>query len=367
MNRIKTKIHDTTDRIKGLRSTETEPLKIGWFFFLAFLFIFTAVPFIGIFSSLGLTVLGFALGITEYFSSLAFLVGVYNYSRSKKHISLWYRLTIISLVLLILLFLPFIIFFYIYDLLTTKLHLYNLRRNLDLVLLRFVLFIFTFGIIFTASIIPPDNLPPDILLLDDNIVVKLILVLVFVVYNLLKIWLVHMAVPGKEKIYSRYKINREFQYIDDFFLSLCLLVKQFIYENGFDSFFSFFLIISAIYATMKTAQYFKSNIRHTNCLQKILSDLENCIDCLALVDPKTELRVRINIDTTFLRVCYKNGNKKVKKAIESIYSLVFSGTAEGNEEQGKNSKIHCPFTYNCTAAQMKTNIETTLNAIVRAL
>ena len=165
---------------------------------LAFLFIFTAVPFIGIFSSLGLTVLGFALGITEYFSSLAFLVGVYNYSRSKKHISLWYWLNIISLVLLILLFLPFIIFFYIYDLLTTKLYLYNLRRNLDLVLLRFVLFIFIFGIIFTASIIPP-----DILLLDDIIVVKLILVLVFVVYNLLKIWLVHMAVPGKEKIYSR--------------------------------------------------------------------------------------------------------------------------------------------------------------------
>ena len=65
-------------------------------------------------------------------------------------------------------------------------------------MLRFVLFIFTFGIIFTASIIPP-----DILLLDDIIVVKLILVLVFVVYNLLKIWLVHMAVPGKEKIYSR--------------------------------------------------------------------------------------------------------------------------------------------------------------------
>lgn len=357
MNRIKTKIHDTTDRIKGLRSTETEPLKIGWFFFLAFLFIFTAVPFVGILSSFGLTVLGFVLGITEYVSSVVFLVGVYNYSRSKTPISLWYRLTIISLVLLILLFLPFIIFFYVYDLLTTKLHLYNLRRNLDLVLLRLVLFIFTFGVIFTASILLP----------DDNIVVKLILVLVFAVYNLLKIGLVHMAVPGKEKIYSRYKINREFQYIDDFFLSLCLLVKQFICGNGFDSFFSFFLIISAIYAAMKTAQYFKSNINHTNCLQKILSDLENCIDCLALVDPKTELRVRINIDTTFLRVCYKNGNKKVKEAIESIYSLVFSETAEGNEEQGKNSKIHCPFTYNCTAAQMKTNIETTLNAIVRAL
>lgn len=362
MNRIKTKIHDTTDRIKGLRSTETEPLKIGWFFLLAILFIFTAVPFIVIFSSLGLTVLGFALGITEYLSSLAFLVGVYKYPRCKKHISLWYWLTIISLVLLILLFSPFIIFFYIYDLLTTKLHLYNLRRNLDLVLLRFVLFIFTFGIIFTASIIPP-----DILLLYDNIVVKLILVLVFAVYNLLKIGLVHMAVPGKEKIYSRYKINREFQYIDDFFLSLCLLVKQFVYENGFDSFFSFFLIISAIYAAMKTAQYFKSNINHTNCLQKILSDLENCIDCLALADPKTELRVRINIDTTFLRGCYKNGSKKVKEAIESIYSLVFSETAEGNEEQGKNSKIHCPFTYNCTAAQMKKNIEKTLNYIVKAL
>lgn len=354
MNRIKTEIHDTIDRIKGMSGTATNNLKKGEFIFLIIILAFTILPFISFF---GLTVLGFTLGITAYISSVVFLVGEYKYLRSKNPNRFWDRITIISLSILIVLFSPFIVFILIYNLLATKLHLYKLGRNPDLVMLRLVLLIFTFGIIFFPFVLLPDN----------NIVVKLMLVFVFVAYKLLKIGLVHMVVHGDEKRYSRYKINCEFQYIDDFFLSLCLLVKQFIDQNEFKTFFSYFVIISAIYATMKAAQYFKSNIRHTNCLQKILSDLENCIDCLDLADPKSELRIRINIDTTFLRVCYKNGNKKVKKAIESIYFLVFSGTAEGNEEQGKNSKIHCPFTYNCTAAQMKTNIEKALNDIARAL
>ena len=308
------------------------------------------------FSHFGSISLGIVFGIIAYITSLTFSVSIYNFSCSESHITLWFYLTLASLFVLIVLFSPFIILFYIYKFITTKLHLNSLSRNLELFLLRAALFFITLLIIFSTAVMLPNNLAA-----------QLVLVIVFVVYNLLKRWLVYIAVPGKKKIYYRYKIKREFQYIDDFILSLCLLVKQFIFEQGFDNFLSFFLIISAIYATLKAAEYFKSNTRHTNCLQIILSDLENCIDCLALVDPKTELRVRINIDTTFLRVCYKNGNKKVKKAIESIYSLVFSGTAEGNEEQGKNSNIHCPFTYNCTAAQMKTNIETTLNAIVRAL
>ena len=37
MNRIKTKIHDTTDRIKGLRGTENKPLEIWRFLLLAFI------------------------------------------------------------------------------------------------------------------------------------------------------------------------------------------------------------------------------------------------------------------------------------------------------------------------------------------
>lgn len=354
MNRIKTEIHDTIYRIKGLRGTATNTLKMSEFIFLIIILAFTILPFISLF---GLTVLGFTLGITAYISSVVFLVGGYKYLRFKIPNRFWDRLTIISLVCLILLFFPLIVFFYIYNLLANKLHLNNISRNPDLVLLRLVLFIFTFGIIFSSSIYLPDN----------NVVVKLMLVLVFVVYNVLKRVLVYVVTPGKEKRYSRYKINREFKYIDDFILSLCLLVKLFIYEKEFDNFLSFFLIISAIYATMKATEYFKSNTSHTNCLQIILSDLEHCIDCLDLADPQSELRVRIHIDTTFLRVCYNNGSKKVKKAIESMYSLVFSGTAEGNKEQGKNSKIHCPLTYNCTAEQMKKNIEKTLNAIVRAL
>lgn len=116
-------------------------------------------------------------------------------------------------------------------------------------------------------------------------------------------------------------------------------------------------------------EYFKYNKRYTNCLQVILSDLENCIDCLDLTETKSELRVRIKIDTSFLRICDNNGNEKVKKAVASIYTLVFSEEVESEEGQGEseNVKIHRPFTYNCAATQMKQRIEKTLNEVVETL
>lgn len=203
MNKIKTEIHDTIDRIKGMRGTATNNLKKGELIFLIIILAFTILPFISLW---GLTVLGFTLGITAYISSVVFSVGGYKYLRSKTQNRFWDRLTIISLSILIVLFSPVIVFSYIFNLLAIKFHLNNLRRYPYLIWVRSVLLLLTFSTILSTSVLLP----------DDNFEVQLIFVLVFVVYSVLKKLLVYFIVYGDERRYSRYKINCEFKYLDDF-------------------------------------------------------------------------------------------------------------------------------------------------------
>lgn len=303
---------------------------------------------------------GKVLGICLLTNSVVAFFGWYRFITTKSKNIFLEILTVFGLIFVALFYTPVILIFYIYNRITQRINLKYLSRNIELFLLLILLFMSTAAFVFVES----EHYA------EQALFVKLCYIFAIIKFNILKRVLVWMFARGRKKAYTRYKINQELKYIGEFLVSIFLLIRQLFDQKDIELLLSVFLIISALSAIKSVIINFKGNIKQINCVHTILTDLENCVDCLSSENQNTKLRIRFLIDTTSLVVCFDGRNKKLKNAIQSIFDLVFSEEVKFSDQMGcKNTRslVHRPYTYNCTVAELQTRIGLTLDEIARAL
>ncbi len=356
MKKIKKVVSDFIDTIKKARGSRTEWLtkceKILFVLVMILLSVFIIIISKGL-------VWGIVFSVFLSFCSIVSFLGGYRYLTSESKIVFLDILTAICLICLILVYLVPVLCLEIIIRLTQKVNLRYLSRNIELFFLLIILStIFAMLVYVTSQYYSKEPL-----------LAKISYIIVLIVFNIVKSGLVYLTAIGRNKAYIRYKINQELTYVGEFLVSLFLLIRQFLPGEDIELMLSVFLIISAITAIKSGLVKFIENTKQTNCLNKILMDLENCSDYLASLDPQTEVRVRFLIDTNFLGIFYRNGRKKVKKAIRSICVLAYSEESIPEKKQSNEyiPRVFHRHTYNCTVSELQIQIKKVLNEIVKAL
>lgn len=305
---------------------------------------------------------GIVLGICLFVNSVVAFLGWYRFITTKTKNIFREILTVFCLVFVALFYTPVLLIFIIYNVITQRINLKYLSRYIELFFLLFGLATFTAAFIYYSTIYSEIYFP------KNSHIVKMILYIVSIlIFNLIKVGFVHLVAHGKEKAYTRYKIYQELQYIGEYIVSVFLLLRYFFNEKDIEMLFSIFLFVSAITVVKQRKEYFKANIKQIECLRRILSDLEKCGYCLDSIDEETVLRVRFLFDTTFLGLCCSHGKKKVKNAMQSIFYLVYLEKPSLDDIQNKQGSVFHLHTYNCTAANLRIQVNIALNEIAKAL
>lgn len=305
---------------------------------------------------------GIVLGICLFVNSVVAFFGWYRFITTKSKNNFIDLLTGLGILFVALFYAPYFLFVSIYIGLTQRFNLKYLSRNIELFFLLFGLATFTAFFIYYSTIYSKMYFPTY-----SHFVTIILYIFSIIIFYSLKIGFVNLVAHGKEKAYMRYKIYQELKYVGEFLVSVFLLIRQFFNQKDIEMLFSIFLFVSAITVVKQRKKYFKANIKQIECLSRILSDLEKCGYCLDSIDEKTELRVRFLIDTTFLGVCCSNGKKKVKNAMQSIFYLVYLEKPSFDDIHNKQGSVFHLHTYNCTAADLRTQVNIALNEIAKAL